>query len=151
LIADEPTTALDVTIQAQVLAMMEELKQRLDMSMIIISHDLGVVAKTCDMVAVMYAGEIVEYGSFDDFFNQSERRHPYTQGLFESIPNIFDDKARLKPIEGLMPDPTNLPTGCKFHPRCPACMEICKHTPPPANQFGSHLIQCHLFNKVEPS
>jgi peptide/nickel transport system ATP-binding protein len=145
LIADEPMTALDVTIQAQVLAMMEELKQRLDMAMIIITHDLGVVAKTCDRIAVLYAGEIVEYGTFDDFFRQDERRHPYTRGLFESIPNIYDETERLKPIEGLMPDPTDLPPGCKFHPRCPSVMEVCKVEHPADCALGAHVIKCHLY------
>lgn len=147
LIADEPTTALDVTIQAQVLAMMEELKQKLNMSMIIITHDLGVVAKTCDKIAVLYAGEIIEYGTFDDFFNQSARRHPYTRGLYESIPNIFDETDRLKPIEGLMPDPTDLPTGCKFHPRCPRALSICQVQHPVDHRLGKHTIKCHLFDK----
>lgn len=145
LIADEPTTALDVTIQAQVLAMMDELKQRLEMAMIIITHDLGVVAKTCDKIAVLYAGEIIEYGTFDDFFRRSERHHPYTLGLFESIPNIYDETERLKPIPGLMPDPTNLPSGCKFHPRCPRVMEVCRTVPPEDNLLGTHTIKCHLF------
>ncbi len=146
LIADEPTTALDVTIQAQVLAMMEELKQKLNMSMIMITHDLGIVAKTCDKVAVLYAGEIIEYGTFEDFFMQSEKRHPYTKGLFGSIPNIDDDSKRLKPIEGLMPDPTNLPLGCKFHPRCDKCMDICKVENPNDNIIdGIHMIKCHLY------
>lgn len=145
LIADEPTTALDVTIQAQVLAMMEELKQRLEMSMIIITHDLGVVAKTCDKIAVLYAGEIIEYGTFADFFKQSVRRHPYTKGLFDSIPNVYDEKDRLTPIEGLMPDPTNLPDGCKFHPRCTQCMDICRVQHPDDYVFGSQSIKCHLY------
>lgn len=149
LIADEPTTALDVTIQAQVLSMMEDLKQKLDMSMLLITHDLGIVAKTCDKVAVLYAGEIVEMGTFEDFFLQSEERHPYTEGLFGSIPNIDDDAKRLVPIEGLMPDPTNLPTGCKFHPRCKKCMEICKTVNPGNYTAGTHTIKCHLYNKEE--
>ena len=149
LIADEPTTALDVTIQAQVLSMMEELKQKLDMSMIMITHDLGIVAKTCDKVAVLYAGEIVEMGTFEDFFLQSEKRHPYTKGLFGSIPNIDDDSKRLTPIEGLMPNPTDLPTGCKFHPRCSQCMEICKNVIPDNYTDGTHTIKCHLYRKEE--
>ena len=149
LIADEPTTALDVTIQAQVLSMMEELKEKLDMSMIMITHDLGIVAKTCDKVAVLYAGEIVEMGTFEDFFLQSEKRHPYTKGLFGSIPNIDDDSDRLTPIEGLMPNPTDLPTGCKFHPRCTQCMEICKNVIPDNHTEGTHTIKCHLYRKEE--
>ena len=117
LIADEPTTALDVTIQAQVLDMMTELKTKLDSSMLLITHDLGVVAETCDKVAIMYAGEIVEYGSLEDIFEHTA--HPYTEGLFGSLPSLENDVHRLKPIQGLMPDPANLPDGCKFHPRCP--------------------------------
>lgn len=149
LVADEPTTALDVTIQAQVLSMMEELKQKLDMSMIIITHDLGIVANTCDKVAVLYAGEIVEMGTFEDFFLQNEKRHPYTEGLFGSIPNIDDEAERLVPIEGLMPDPTDLPKGCKFHPRCKKCMEICKTVNPEIYTDGTHTIKCHLYSKGE--
>jgi peptide/nickel transport system ATP-binding protein len=148
LIADEPTTALDVTIQAQVLEMMEDLKQRFQMSMIIITHDLGIVAKTCDKVAVMYAGEIIEFGTFENFFCQDNRHHPYTVGLFGSIPKIDTDEERLHPIDGLMPDPTNLPSGCKFHPRCPKCMEICKTSLPNDTVIDGHMIKCHLFVEV---
>ena len=144
LIADEPTTALDVTIQAQVLAMIEDLKQKLDTSMLLITHDLGVVAQTCDKVAVMYAGEIIEFGSIEDIFEGKEH-HPYTVGLFGSIPNMNINSKRLNPIVGLMPDPTDLPEGCKFHPRCPKCMEICKQQEPPAYSDGEHQIRCHLF------
>lgn len=147
LIADEPTTALDVTIQAQVLALMDELKQKLEMSMLLITHDLGIVAKTCDKVAVMYAGEIVEYGTFEDFFFQSQHRHPYTDGLFRSIPNIESDERRLHPIEGLMPNPANLPAGCKFHPRCPQCTDRCKTENPQMHQNGTHFIKCHLYQE----
>lgn len=146
LIADEPTTALDVTIQAQVLSMMQDLKQKLDMSMVLITHDLGVVAEMCDYVAVMYAGEIIESGSVDDIF-LSEKRHPYTDGLFGSIPDIDKDERRLHPIDGLMPDPVELPQGCKFHPRCSRCMEICKSEKPPQNMKGSHMIRCHLYSE----
>ena len=146
LIADEPTTALDVTIQAQVLSMMQDLKQKLDMSMVLITHDLGVVAEMCDYVAVMYAGEIIESGSVDDIF-LSEKRHPYTDGLFGSIPDIDKDERRLHPIDGLMPDPVELPQGCKFHPRCSRCMEICKSGKPPQNMKGSHMIRCHLYSE----
>ena len=123
LIADEPTTALDVTIQAQVLSMMRELRDRLGTSMLLITHDLGIVAQTCDDVAVMYAGEIIESGTAEDIF-LGERHHPYTAGLFDSIPDLEKKAARLKPIPGLMPDPTNLPKGCPFSPRCSHCMEI---------------------------
>lgn len=144
LIADEPTTALDVTIQAQVLAMMEELKQRLNMSMMMITHDLGIVAKTCDTIAVLYCGEIVEYGTFEDFFIGTLHHH-YTNGLFGSIPNIYEKKQRLRPIDGTSPDPTDLPKGCKFHPRCPHCMEICTTDLPAVYSKGTHAVKCHLF------
>lgn len=144
LIADEPTTALDVTIQAQVLSMMQELKQKLDMSMVLITHDLGVVGEMCDHVAVMYAGEIIESGTVEDIF-LSQRRHPYTDGLFGSIPDIDRQEPRLHPIEGLMPDPMNLPQGCKFHPRCASCMEICRTEKPPETMEGTHMIRCHLY------
>lgn len=146
LIADEPTTALDVTIQAQVLAMMADLKEKLGTSMIMITHDLGIVAETCDQVAVMYAGEIIEYGTVRDLF-LGKRHHPYTDGLFGSIPNLTTETRRLTPIEGLMPDPTDLPTGCKFHPRCPNCMEKCKTLQPVPERNGTHFIQCHLFSE----
>ncbi len=144
LIADEPTTALDVTIQAQVLSKMDDLQQALGTSTIMITHDMGIVARTCDRVAVMYAGEIIEYGSLEDIFT-AERHHPYTTGLFGSIPDIKRESSRLKPIPGLMPDPTALPRGCKFSPRCPQCMEICRSTPPPLWRKDDHRISCHLF------
>ena len=144
LIADEPTTALDVTIQAQVLGMMEELKERFGTSMLLITHDLGVVAQTCDRVAIMYAGEIVEHGSIEDIFTGKEH-HPYTQGLFGSIPSTTGDAKRLNPIAGLMPDPTNLPRGCKFHTRCPHCMEVCRQSLPQVYRHGTHEIACHLY------
>ena len=117
LIADEPTTALDVTIQAQVLELINDLMEKHETALLMITHDLGVVAEVCDEVAVMYAGRIVEKGSLEDVFNRT--KHPYTEGLFNSLPNIKDRKAKLKPIPGLMPDPTNLPIGCAFSPRCP--------------------------------
>lgn len=144
LIADEPTTALDVTIQAQVLSMMRELRNRLGTSMLLITHDLGIVAQTCDDVAVMYAGEIIESGTAEDVF-LGEQHHPYTVGLFDSIPNLEKKTARLKPIPGLMPDPTNLPTGCPFSPRCGHCMEICREQRPPTITSGTHRLRCHLF------
>ncbi len=144
LIADEPTTALDVTIQAQVLAMMRELRERLGMAMLMITHDLGIVAQTCDDVAVMYAGEIVEAGTVEDIFT-GERHHPYTVGLFNSIPNLDSRSSRLKPIPGLVPDPTNLPKGCVFSPRCEHCMEICRQQRPETVTHGTHSLRCHLF------
>ena len=141
LIADEPTTALDVTIQAQVLDMMTELKTKMDSSMLLITHDLGVVAETCDKVAIMYAGEIVEYGSLEDIFEHTA--HPYTEGLFGSLPSLENDVHRLKPIQGLMPDPANLPDGCKFHPRCPYALDQCRSGAPALREISpGHLCQC---------
>ena len=149
LIADEPTTALDVTIQAQVIMMIRQLRDKLDTSMIMITHDLGIVAQTCDNVAVMYAGEFIEYGTAEDIFT-SRHRHPYTEGLFGSIPNIKEKSDRLHPIDGLMPDPTDLPKGCKFSPRCPHCMEICKEQTPEAIHLSdTHAIKCFLFRKED--
>jgi peptide/nickel transport system ATP-binding protein len=145
LIADEPTTALDVTIQAQVLEMMRELKEKLNTSMMLITHDLGVVAETCDRVAIMYAGEIIESGTVEDIY-EGKDHHPYTAGLFGSIPDLTQRTTRLNPIPGLMPDPTDLPEGCKFHPRCPRCMEHCKTVAPPVYEAKSHQIRCHLFS-----
>lgn len=123
LIADEPTTALDVTIQAQVLDLIKNLQAEKGTSMILITHDLGVVADICDSVAVIYAGEIIEYGTKEDIFDHPV--HPYTQGLFHALPNMKGGKKRLMPIEGLPPDPTNLPQGCKFNPRCKYATEEC--------------------------
>lgn len=146
LLADEPTTALDVTIQAQVLALMNELKKNLNTAMILITHDLGVVAQTCDRVAIMYAGEIIETGTVEQIF-AGEHHHPYTVGLFESIPDLKKKTRRLHPIDGLMPDPTDLPTGCKFHTRCPHCTEICETCIPEVYEEDGHQIRCHLFSK----
>lgn len=146
LIADEPTTALDVTIQAQVLLMMKRLRQRLGTAMLLITHDLGIVAQMCDYVAVMYAGEIIEYGTLEDIF-VSSRHHPYTTGLFGSIPNLKIEARRLSPIEGLMPDPTNLPKGCRFAERCPHADERCRREAPQAVTFGTHQIKCHMFEE----
>jgi len=143
LIADEPTTALDVTIQAQVLSMMLDLKKRLGASMIMITHDLGVVAETCDLVAVMYAGEIVESGAVEDIF-AGQRHHPYTAGLFGSIPSLTGNERRLSPIEGLMPDPTRLTAGCRFAPRCPKRIRLCEKLHPPDISLAGHTIKCHL-------
>ena len=144
LIADEPTTALDVTIQAQILSMICDLQRKYGTSVIMITHDLGVVAETCDKVGIMYAGEMVEYGTLTDIFT-GEFHHPYTKGLFGSIPSLTENTRRLHPIEGLMPDPTQLPEGCKFAPRCTKCMEICKQKKPPVREMGGHQIRCHLF------
>ena len=141
LIADEPTTALDVTIQAQVLQMISNLQRKLGTSMLLITHDLGVVSQTCDRVAVMYAGEIVEYGTAEQIF-LGKRHHPYTEGLFGSLPDLSRESRRLSPIDGLMPDPTNLPQGCRFHPRCPYCREECRTQAPPVHNRDGHLIRC---------
>lgn len=124
LLADEPTTALDVTIQAQVLEMILDLKIKNNTSMILITHDLGVVANTCDQVAVIYAGEIVEYGTKYEIFDHPS--HPYTIGLFGAIPSLSTDEEWLHPVNGLPPDPTDLPEGCVFHPRCQYATEACK-------------------------
>lgn len=145
LIADEPTTALDVTIQAQVLSMMRDLRDRLETSMILITHNLGIVAQICDEVAVMYAGEIIESGKMEEIFTGKDH-HPYTIGLFGSLPDLTSKRSRLRPIDGLMPDPTNLPKGCNFSPRCPRVMEICKSIEPGTNCIGTHCIKCHLFS-----
>ena len=146
LIADEPTTALDVTIQAQVLDMIRDLKKQYNMSMIMITHDLGIVAEICDTVAIVYAGQIVEYGTLEDIFNSTA--HPYTVGLFGSLPNMDDRTQRLKPIPGLMPDPTKLPEGCTFCPRCPHATEKCRtERPTLVNIGGEHQVACHLFKE----
>lgn len=148
ILADEPTTALDVTIQAQVLELMRELKNKLGTSIILITHDMGVVASMCDKVAIIYAGEIIEMGPIQDIF-QSDRHHPYTRGLFGSIPDLEHQSKRLHPIDGLMPDPANLPTGCHFHPRCAQCMQVCREKHPKPYRFGDHIISCHLFGQQE--
>lgn len=145
LIADEATTALDVTIQAQVLLLMKDLINRLGTSLVLITHDLGIVAKMCDQVAVMYAGEFIETGSAEQIY-LGEEHHPYTTGLFGSIPKLGENTDRLSPIPGLMPDPTALPKGCNFYPRCPHRMDICEKTPPPNYEVKEgHAIRCHLF------
>ena len=148
LIADEPTTALDVTIQAQVLQMMGDLQRQLGTSTILITHDLGVVSQTCDRVAVMYAGEIVEVGTAEDIF-LGKTHHPYPTGLFGSLPDLNRETRRLSPIDGLMPDPADLPTGCRFNPRCPHCTALCRECEPELTARGSHAIRCHLMGKEE--
>ena len=151
LIADEPTTALDVTIQAQVLEMINELKEKYDSAMLLITHDLGVVAETCDDVAIMYAGEIVEYGTAEHIF-ESTLRHPYTNGLFGSLPSLDESVHRLKPIQGLMPDPADLPEGCKFHPRCPHASAECSCRHPVLIEVEpGHFICCLQTEKKEAS
>jgi peptide/nickel transport system ATP-binding protein len=146
LIADEPTTALDVTIQAQVLELMSELKEKYDTSMIMITHDLGIVAEVCDTVAVMYAGRIVEQGTLEDVFNHT--LHPYTEGLFNSLPNIKNRTAMLKPIKGLMPDPTDLPKGCAFAPRCDYATPACFERQPQLQQASpTHQFACLAYEQ----
>ncbi|WP_027633782.1 ABC transporter ATP-binding protein [Clostridium hydrogeniformans] len=146
LIADEPTTALDVTIQAQVIEMMNKLKKDFGTSMLLITHDLGVVAEVCDKVAIMYGGKIVESGSLYNIFENT--KHPYTEGLFGSIPNMEEDVDRLSPIKGLMPDPTNLPSGCTFHPRCPYAKDVCReNTPKPTVIEDGHSVRCFKYEE----
>lgn len=141
LLADEPTTALDVTIQAQVLEMMQELNHENNTTTILITHDLGVVAEMCDLVAVIYAGEIVESGSLRDVFKHPV--HPYTRGLFGALPKVNEDVEWLQPIDGLPPDPTNLPGGCSFHPRCPHASDACKCNQVELKEVSKgHLCRC---------
>ena len=148
LIADEPTTALDVTIQAQVLDMMKGLKEELGTAMILITHDLGIVAETCDTVAVIYAGEIVEIGTVEDVVN--ETAHPYTIGLFGSLPGANKTARRLRPIKGMMPDPANLPGGCKFHERCPYAQERCaRETAEIRHLSDTHTVRCFLGGEIK--
>jgi len=141
LIADEPTTALDVTIQAQVLELIEKIRRELNTSLILITHDLGVVAEICDSVAVVYAGQIVESGSKEDIFDRPT--HPYTRGLFAALPDMSKDVERLSPIDGMPPDPTNLPAGCSFHPRCAYATEECSEAAIPMAQVeAGHFCRC---------
>ena len=141
LIADEPTTALDVTIQAQVLDLMRSLREELGTALLLITHDLGVVAQVCTKVAILYAGEIVEYGTVGQIYKNCA--HPYTEGLFGSIPSIHKNEYRLTPIDGIMPDPADLPTGCKFHPRCKYATDSCSCVNPPLFDIGGgHLTRC---------
>ena len=149
LIADEPTTALDVTIQAQILELMQELRKKLGMSIIMITHDLGVVASMCERIAVMYAGHIVEYGTADEIFYEPE--HEYTKGLIKSIPKLnVQETERLIPIEGQPVDLLNPPAGCPFAPRCANCMKICLREMPPKTELSdTHYSQCWLLQKEE--
>ncbi|MGI6072284.1 MAG: ABC transporter ATP-binding protein [Lachnospiraceae bacterium] len=149
ILADEPTTALDVTIQLQVLQLIKKLRDELNTSMILITHDFGVVAEACDDVAVIYAGRIVEMGAKEDIFLHTA--HPYTKGLFGSIPHINSDVDRLSPIDGLPPDPTNLPVGCYFSPRCPFAIEACKsgEVIPLTEVRPGHFCRCINYKKEE--
>lgn len=150
LIADEPTTALDVTIQAQILEMIRDLRERFRTSMLLITHDLGVIAQNCDYVSVIYAGEIVETGTVHDIFRN--KLHPYTAGLFSSIPNINEDVERLVPIEGLMPDPTDLPVECAFCDRCCFATEQCRtehpHLVNMGGEEGNHQVRCLRYKET---
>lgn len=145
LIADEPTTALDVTIQAQVLDLIQDLIKKNHMSMLLITHDLGVVAEVCNDVAVMYAGRIVEIGSTDEVFNATA--HPYTEGLFDSLPNLKEQGEELVPIKGMMPDPMRLPEGCAFAPRCPYASKDCESAVPELRHMGgTHYVACRAYS-----
>ena len=146
LIADEPTTALDVTIQAQVLETMKELREKFGSAMIMITHDLGIIAEVCDEVSVVYAGQIVEHGPLEDVFERT--LHPYTEGLFGSLPNIEERRHRLQPIPGLMPDPTDLPKGCCFAPRCKYCTEACTKARPEMKWVSdTHYVRCSRYDE----
>lgn len=146
IIADEPTTALDVTIQAQVLELMIELQNKYNTSMIMITHDLGIVAEICDHVAIMYAGSVIEYGTVEKLY--TDPKHPYTKGLFASIPTLDADEESLHVIKGMPPNPVDLPTGCKFHPRCEFATERCKcEVPKMIDLDDSHCVSCFLFDK----
>ena len=143
LIADEPTTALDVTIQAQILNLINDLKKELHMAVILITHDLGVVAQVCDKVAIVYAGEIQESGTIDEVYRNTT--HPYTRKLFGAIPDLSSKKDRLDAIPGLVPDPANLPVGCKFSPRCSQTTDLCAQQDPASRVLdGTHCVRCHL-------
>lgn len=146
LIADEPTTALDVTIQAQVLETMKELREKFGSAMIMITHDLGIIAEVCDEVSVVYAGQIVEHGTLEDVFERT--LHPYTEGLFGSLPNIEERRHRLQPIPGLVPDPTDLPKGCCFAPRCKYCTEACTKARPEMKWVSdTHYVRCSRYDE----
>ncbi len=146
LIADEPTTALDVTIQAQILELIKELQAKLNMSVIIITHDLGIVAETCRQVAVMYCGNIVEYAAVQTLFE--DPKHPYTIGLFNSLPRPDIDKEELEAIKGSVPAPNEIPAGCRFAPRCPYAEDICRERLPELESFeGGHLVRCWIYMK----
>ncbi len=146
ILADEPTTALDVTIQAQMLGLINDLQKRLNTAMILVTHDLGVVAQTCEKVAVMYAGEVIEYGKAEHIFD-SEKLHPYTRGLFDAIPKLDEDTQRLVTIDGMIPDPTQVIEGCRFADRCKFATDKCKIAPPVVEVEPGHLIKCHRYSK----
>jgi oligopeptide/dipeptide ABC transporter ATP-binding protein len=147
LIADEPTTALDVTIQAQILALLSRLRETQGVSILLITHDLGVVAETCDRVGVAYAGDIVEMGRTDDVLRRM--KHPYTQGLLAALPRPAHRGQTLQSITGSVPDGLQLPAGCPFHPRCPEAMDICQAGKPPLLPVGpkGHMVACYLYGQ----
>jgi len=146
LIADEPTTALDVTIQAQIIELLKELQQKFGMAVLLITHDLGVVAETADRVAVMYAGQVVEYCDVQSAFRRT--RHPYTAGLLESLPKLGIKQESLRVIPGNVPNPTRFPQGCRFHPRCPVAEDRCRTQDPPIKAFGAHLSRCWRADEI---
>jgi oligopeptide/dipeptide ABC transporter ATP-binding protein len=147
LIADEPTTALDVTIQAQILELLKRLQKELGMAVLLITHDLGVVAETADRVAVMYAGQVVEYCGVRDAFRAT--RHPYMAGLLASLPRLGGDDDRLRVIPGNVPNPVRFPAGCRFHPRCPIAVERCRSEVPQLRDVGSgHLARCFRAEEI---
>lgn len=144
LIADEPTTALDVTIQAQILDLMKKLKEKIDMSIMMITHDLGIVAESCDRVIIMYAGQIMESAKVDFIFN--DPKHPYTKGLMNAIPKMDETVDRLEAIEGMVPDANDMPEGCRFHPRCPRAMDCCRKAMPPLKKIEEdRYVRCFLY------
>ncbi len=148
IIADEPTTALDVTIQAQVMNLIKGFKEKLGTSMILITHDLGIVAEICDKVAIMYAGQVVEFADVERIYTNP--CHPYTKGLFNSIPKLDTEEEWLEEIHGLPPEPTERIDGCSFSPRCPNCMKICKHKKPGITYVdGKHYVRCFLYENQE--
>jgi oligopeptide/dipeptide ABC transporter, ATP-binding protein, C-terminal domain len=147
LLADEPTSALDVTIQAQVLEMIKSLQDEFQTAMLLITHDLGVVAEVCSTVGIMYAGEIVEYSAVEEFFENTV--HPYSQGLIAAIPRLDESVKRLNVIPGMMPDPMDLPSGCKFHTRCPYATELCKTCVPSMREVSpGHAVKCHMIDSI---
>jgi peptide/nickel transport system ATP-binding protein len=148
LIADEPTTALDVTIQAQILELLNNLRKKLNMSVLLITHDLGVVAEAADRVIVMYCGQIVESAEVKSLFAQP--MHPYTLGLLKSIPRLDDESnGPLYMIKGMVPNPLHMPQGCPFSDRCDRCMEICKQKKPELRPVGDHMVRCFLYENEE--
>jgi peptide/nickel transport system ATP-binding protein len=148
LLADEPTTALDVTIQAQVMDLISELRAKYNTAMILVTHDLGLVAQNCDNVAIVYSGKIIEYGTKQSIFMHPT--HPYTIGLFGALPSMNNDAPRLTPIHGTMPDPTNLPAGCAFAPRCQYAEDACRSGEMPLNEIATgHYCRCIKRTKEE--